>query len=392
MVKVKVGIENLRSEMPSRLKNLSFGVLVHPASVDSKLQHTVDILMKDGFRITALLGPQHGIRGETQDNMVEWEGFTDAKTRLPVFSLYGKHRKPTTEMLSHFDCLMVDLQDVGARYYTFIWTMDLAMSACAQIGMPVVVLDRPNPINGVSVQGNVMEDMNFSSFVGLKPLPVRHAMTIGEIACYLKDVYYPSLDLSIIKMKGWRRELWFDQTNLSWVMPSPNMPTLDTATVYPGQCLLEGTNLSEGRGTTRPFEIFGAPFIDPDRLVSRLKDYRLKGVVFRPLYFIPTFQKHAGLLCGGAQIHVIDRKAFRPFKTSVAILKAVRELYPEERLWRDPPYEYEYEKLPIDILAGSDNLRLGIDKGKALREMEHDWQLQCERFNRLYRTKYLLYS
>lgn len=255
----------------------------------------------------------------------------------------------------------------------------------------VVILDRPNPINGVDIEGPVL-DMNYVSFVGLKPLPVRHGMTIGEIASYIKDKFYPSLELYIIKMEGWKRVMWFDSTGLPWVMPSPNMPTLDTATVYPGMCLFEGTNLSEGRGTTRPFEIFGAPFIEPDRLIKRLEEFRLSGVIFRPLYFELTFQKYARQLCGGCQIHVIDRDRFRPFKVAVAILKAVYELYPSEFQWRRPPYEYEKEKLPIDILAGTDRLRSFIEDGEDLKEIENWWQSQARYFDRAVRRRYLLYE
>ncbi len=390
-VKVTLPVGRLSKALPKYLRGLRAGLLVHPASVNSKLIHTSELAIGSTYiNVTALLGPQHGIRGETQDNMVEWEGFKDPKTGLPVFSLYGRHRKPPRDMLRYFDYIIIDLQDVGARYYTFIWTMALVMEACEEVSMPVVVLDRPNPINGTDTEGPVL-DMAFSSFVGLKPLPVRHGMTIGEIACYLQDRFYKSLRLHVIEMKGWRRLYWFDQTRLPWVMPSPNMPTLDTATVYPGQCLLEGTTLSEGRGTTRPFEIFGAPFIDPERLINRLTEFKLKGVRFRPLYFVPTFQKHSGTICGGAQIHITNRKTYKPFKTTVAILKAIRELYPEEKLWRQPPYEYEYHKLPIDILTGSDRLRNDIEQGKGLKDMEVWWHQQRDHFNRHIRREYLLY-
>ncbi|HWR89865.1 MAG TPA: DUF1343 domain-containing protein, partial [Dissulfurispiraceae bacterium] len=255
----------------------------------------------------------------------------------------------------------------------------------------VVVLDRPNPINGTATEGPIL-DPAFSSFVGLRPLPVRHGMTIGEIGAWLAGTFHHSLDYHVIPMEGWTRDLWFDETGLPWVMPSPNMPTPETALVYPGMCLLEGTSLSEGRGTTRPFEIFGAPFIDSESLVRSLEAYRLPGVRFRPLSFEPTFQKHAGKLCGGAQIHVTNRRVFRPFKTAVAIIRAVRQLYPGEPIWRDPPYEYEAEKLPFDILAGTDRLRLDIDRGVEPDAMEAWWQPQCRQFNTTVRKRYLLYD
>jgi uncharacterized protein YbbC (DUF1343 family) len=255
----------------------------------------------------------------------------------------------------------------------------------------VVVLDRPNPIGGHITEGPVL-DTTYASFVGLRPLPVRHGMTIGEIGNYLRNEFYSSLDFHVIPMQGWKRKIWFNDTGLPWVMPSPNMPTLDTAAVYPGTCLLEGTNLSEGRGTTRPFEIFGAPFIDPEILVSHLNQFRLHGVVFRPMYFQPTFQKHAGKLCRGAQIHIVNREKFKPFKTGIAILKIIHDLYPEHFEWKQPPYEYETEKMPIDILAGTDKLRIGIEKDGKLDQMEEWWQEQCQQFHRTYRKRYLMYT
>lgn len=388
---VLTGLDRLEKAWPKELKGLRVGLLVHPASVNRKLEHSLNVFLKSKkFRLKALFGPQHGIRGETQDNMVEWEGFRDPQTGLPVYSLYGHKRKPEPEMLKDVDVLAIDLQDIGSRYYTFIWTMELCMQACLENNKSVVILDRPNPINGLSAEGAVL-DMSFASFVGQRPLPIRHTLTVGEIARYLKNEFYPSLDLHIMKMQGWKRNMWFDQTKLPWVMPSPNMPTLDTAIVYPGMCLLEGTNLSEGRGTTRPFEIFGAPFIEPDILIKRLKDFKLSGVVFRAMYFLPTFQKHAGMLCGGSQIHVIDRNKFKPFKAGVAILKAVRDLYPEQFRWKEPPYEYETQKMPIDILAGTDRLRRNIEKGKDIKNMESWWYSETKVFEKI-RKKYLLYK
>ncbi len=293
-------------------------------------------------------------------------------------------------MLADIDALLIDVQDVGARYYTFIWTMDLCMEACLKGQKSIVILDRPNPIGGRLTEGPVL-DPAFASFVGQRLLPVRHGMTIGEIATYLKESFYPSLDLHVVQMEGWKRGMWFDETALPWVLPSPNMPTLDTATVYPGMCLLEGTNMSEGRGTTRPFELFGAPFINPDTLIGLLETFRLPGVVFRPLHFQPTFQKHAGKLCGGAQIHVINREKFRPFKTGVAIIKAINELYPGQFRWKKPPYEYEKKKMPIDILAGTDRLRKEIEKGSPLAHMEEMWKQQCSEFDRRVRRDLLIY-
>ncbi len=377
---------------PRKLKDSRIGLLVHSASVNKKLERTNNLFFKSGkFELKALFGPQHGIRGETQDNMVEWEGFRDKQTGLPVYSLYGHTRKPEPSMLRDLDVMVIDLQDAGSRYYTFIWTMDLCMKACLEMGKSVVILDRPNPIGGVQAEGPVL-DIAFESFVGQRPLPIRHGMTIGEIGSYLRNKFYPALDFHVIPMRGWKRKMWLHDTDLTWVMPSPNMPTLDTATVYPGMCLLEGTNLSEGRGTTRPFEIFGAPFIEAEIMVKGLKAFKLPGVVFRPMYFEPTFQKHAGRLCGGAQIHVVNRERFKPFKTGVAILKAVHGLYPQHFAWSQPPYEYETKKLPIDILAGTDELRRSIGNGKDLGQMEEWWKEQCQQFHRKVRRRFLMYK
>jgi uncharacterized protein YbbC (DUF1343 family) len=389
---VKTGLELFEKKWPVRFKGARVGLLVHPASVNKRFEHTVENFVRSQkCNLTALFGPQHGIRGETQDNMVEWKGFHDHKTGLPVFSLYGKLRKPSPHMLSNLDVMVVDLQDVGSRYYTFIWTMELCMQACLGEGKAMVVLDRPNPLGGALVEGTVLE-RGYASFVGNRPLQVRHGMTFGEIAWYLKDEFYPSLDLHVIPMEGWKRKMWFDETDIPWVMPSPNMPTIETAAVYPGMCLLEGTLLSEGRGTTRPFEIFGAPFIDPDSLVARLSEYKLPGVLFRPLYFQPTFQKHAGRLCGGAQIHVTNRERFRPFKTGVAVLKAIHDLCPDYFRWKKPPYEYETEKMPVDILAGTERLRRGIERGENLEQMEAWWRQESVHFQKTVRKRFLMYD
>jgi uncharacterized protein YbbC (DUF1343 family) len=391
-MKVRIGLDNFERHWPKKLKGARAGILVHPASVNSKLEHTVSILHKSRkISLKALFGPQHGIRGETQDNMIEWEGFRDRATGLPVYSLYGRTRKPEKAMLKDIDVLVIDLQDIGSRYYTFIWTMELCMEACQEMGKSVVIFDRPNPIGGLIIEGTVLDE-SFKSFVGQRPIPVRHGMTIGEIGLYLKSEYYHSLDLEVISMSGWSRKSWFDETGLPWVMPSPNMPLPDTAIVYPGMCLLEGTNLSEGRGTTRPFEIFGAPFINPEILVKRLDEYKLPGVIFRPLYFQPTFQKHEGKLCGGAQMHITNRQRFKPFKTGVAIIKTAHDLYPKDFNWKEPPYEYETEKMPIDILAGTDRLRTDIESGRPLNTMEEWWREECGQFNKTVRKKYLIYK
>lgn len=389
---VRIGLELFEKKIHKKFRYCNAGLLVHPASINKNYKHAVEVLLKSKkIKLKALFGPQHGIYGHTQDNMIEWEGFIDNKTSLPVYSLYGKTRKPTPDMLKDIDLMIIDLQDIGSRYYTFIWTMDLCMEACYELKKGVIILDRPNPIGANIIEGTVLEE-NFTSFVGQKPLPIRHGMTIGEIAIYLKNQYYSKIDLQIIKMENYKRNMWFDKTGLPWVMPSPNMPTLDTAIAYTGMCLLEGTNISEGRGTTKPFEIFGAPFIEPVLLTNKLKELNLEGVVFRPLYFQPTFNKYIGILCGGAQIHVIDRKKFKPFKTAVAIIKIIYNLYYNDFSWRLPPYEYEQKKLPFDILAGTDKLRKFIENGEKIKSIVDWYQDACDIFNRKFRKNSLIYK
>ncbi|MFH1844192.1 MAG: DUF1343 domain-containing protein [bacterium] len=371
---VQTGLDRLLADDCAVLRDQRLGLLVHPASVDSRLRHAATLLhTAANVDLRCLFGPQHGLRGETQDNMAEWDGFRDPQTGLPAYSLYGDTRQPTPEQLAGIDTLVIDLQDVGARYYTFIWSVLLCLQACAEAGKRVVVLDRPNPIGGALRSGNVL-DPSFTSFVGMAPIPMRHSLTIGELAFYFCAHFELGVDLQVIWMDGWRRHMWFDDTGLPWVLPSPNIPTLDTATVYPGFCLLEGTELSEGRGTTRPFEIFGAPFIDPARLINRLEQWSVPGCTFRPLHFEPTFQKHAGRLCGGAQVHVTDRERFCSVLCATAALAAIHELWPDDFRWKQPPYEYETVKLPIDILAGGERYRRAIEAGRSPDEIAAAWE------------------
>ncbi len=351
---VRLPIDHLHDLWPRDLRGARIGAVLHPASVSSTLEHSSRVLERhsgDLFQLRAFFGPQHGYLGQTQDNMIEWRGYMHPRLGIPVHSLYGEHREPTDEMLEGLDALLVDMQDIGARYYTFIWTLYLCMRACERRGIPVLVLDRPNPINGIAVEGPMLNPA-YRSFVGLHPLPVRHGKTIGELAKQFRRDTFLNCDLRVLPMEGWERQMWFDETGLPWVMPSPNMPTLDTATVYPGMCLFEATNVSEGRGTTRPFELFGAPWIDAADLAQTLNGLALPGVFFRESYFQPTFHKYAGQLCGGAQIHVLDREAFLPFRTAIEILRHVRTRYRANFEWKAPPYEYEHERLPIEILIG----------------------------------------
>ena len=384
------GLDRFERAFPRRWRGARAGLVCHPASVNAALEHASSLLLRSKqVGLAALFGPQHGLLGQTQDNMEEWKGFRDTATGLHAYSLYGAVRKPRREWLAGLDLLVADLQDVGSRAYTFVWTLALCMEACAEEGKGVLVLDRPNPIGGALVEGPVL-DPAYSSFVGLHPLPVRHGMTIGEIALYLRDRYYPDLDLSVVPMEGWRRGHDFRRTGLPWVMPSPNMPTPDTALVYPGMVLLEGTNLSEGRGTTRPFELFGAPFAEARAVVRRLEAFGLPGAVFRPASFKPAFQKWAGRLCHGAQVHVADAGTFRPFTTGAAVVKAFHDLYPKRFAWKRPPYEYEREKRPIDLLAGSARLRRGIEEGRGLEAMWEEWAAEVRAFAPI-RREALLY-
>jgi uncharacterized protein YbbC (DUF1343 family) len=367
------------------------GLIANPASVDASYVHAVDRFAACGdLRLTAIFGPQHGAGAELQDNMVESADDVDQRLGIPVYSLYGEHRKPTAAMLANVDVLFCDLFDVGARVYTFPWTMALAMEACAEHGRRLVVLDRPNPVGGAVVEGNVL-DPAFRSFVGLYPIPMRHGLTMGELATLVNREFRIGAELEVIELEGWRRDRWLDETGLPWVMPSPNMPTLDTATVYAGTVLVEGTNLSEGRGTTRPFELVGAPWVDAQRFAGYLNGLGLPGVRFRPTWFRPTFDKWRDERCGGVQVHVTDRRSFRPFFTGLALLRTALELYPLEFAWRKPPFEYEYEKLPIDILCGTDRARTLLERGASLEEMEAGWAAELAAFRDL-RGRYLRYG
>jgi uncharacterized protein YbbC (DUF1343 family) len=362
------------------LRGQRVGLLMHPASVDRHLRPAVRLLQEAStVALTALFGPQHGILGQTQDNMIEWEGFTDRLTGVPVYSLYGARRRPTADMLDAVDTLVVDLQDVGARYYTFIWTLLLCLEACAETGRKVVVLDRPNPLGGRHTEGNVL-DPAYRSFVGLAPIPMRHGLTIGELAGFFVQWRGLQVDLEVVWMDGWRRDMFFNQTGLPWVLPSPNLPTLETALVYPGGCLLEGTALSEGRGTTRPFEIFGAPYVEPETLVGLLASWSLPGCRLRPLYFEPTFHKFAGQVCGGVQVHITDPLRFESVVTYTAAITAIRQLWPDRFAWKQPPYEYEADKLPIDILAGGSRWREHVEDGTSPWQMKAEWLEQLQVF------------
>ncbi|MGE0393718.1 MAG: exo-beta-N-acetylmuramidase NamZ domain-containing protein [Vicinamibacterales bacterium] len=373
-----------------RLRGLTAGIVCNHASVDGRFRHVVDRLAAaDGVRLGAIFGPQHGFRSDVQDNMIETAHAKDARRRVPVYSLYSETREPTAEMLAGLDVLVVDLQDVGARIYTYIYTLANCLRACRRHGVPVIVCDRPNPIGGVLVEGATLVP-GFESFVGQFPIPMRHGMTIGELARLFNDAFGLGAEVDVAPLTGWTRGMHADDTGLPWVMPSPNMPTLDTAIVYPGTVLFEGTMLSEGRGTTRPFELVGLPGIDAERFADAMNAEGHAGVFFRPAVFEPTFQKHARTACGGCQIHVTDRTAFRPVAVGVALIAQFRRLAPGTFAWRRPPYEYEHEKEPFDILAGSATLRTQIEAGVPAREIAASWREDEAAFTRL-RQPHLLY-
>jgi uncharacterized protein YbbC (DUF1343 family) len=410
---VRTGIEVLARVRPRLLRGRRVGLLMHPASITSGLVSTRQVV-RDlcGADLRALFGPQHGFAGEKQDNMIESGHGVDPELGIPIHSLYSETRSPTREMLREIDVLLVDLQDVGTRVYTFEWTTALALEACAETGRQVVLLDRPNPIGGLLVEGNLIRP-GYTSFVGLYPVPMRHGLTLGELAALVNArmsdgagpvsaggrdgrrrapgaprrdgalVRCPGrCDLTVVPMEGWRRHMLFPATGLPWVLPSPNMPAFDTALVYPGQVLLEGTNLSEGRGTTRPFEIFGAPWLDPGAVRRRFERRRLPGLVLREHAFEPTFHKWAREVCRGFQIHVLDRAVYRPYLTTLALLQDVLAEHRDRFEWKNPPYEYVTDKRPIDVLTGDPAIRKALEEGEDLRAIERSWRDEIADFER----------
>jgi uncharacterized protein YbbC (DUF1343 family) len=389
---VQPGLEVLLEE-PEPILGKRIGLVTNQSAVTRDLQHAARLLQAGrGWKLEVLFGPEHGIWGEAQD-MAHVSHSTDPLTGLEVYSLYGSSREqltPPADVLETLDALVIDLQDIGSRYYTFIYTMALCMRAAAALGVEVIVLDRPNPIDGVHLEGNIREERH-SSFVGMFPLPTRHGMTAGELARYFNAKFNLGCNLTVVPMHGWRRTMWWGDTALPWVIPSPNMPTVYTAAVYPGMCLVEGTNLSEGRGTTHPFEFFGAPWLDPFKLADRLNALALRGVRFRPLYFLPTFQKHAGKACGGVELHVTDRRVFEPYKTGLWCVKIAHDADPERFDWRREPYEFEKDRLAIDLLAGTDRYRFIIESGGDLDAWSAEWEEPLREFARA-RAEFLLYS
>ena len=384
------GIERLLQSHRELVAGRRVGLVCNPASVDANLRHSADRLFEDPeIKLTAIFGPQHGFRSDLQDNMIETPHGKDSRRNVPVFSLYSETREPTADMLRNLDVLVIDLQDVGTRVYTYVYTMANCMRAAARHGVRVVVCDRPNPVGGDAIEGASLEPQ-WTSFVGQFPIPLRHGMTIGELARLFNETFGLGATLDVVPLEGWRRSMYFDETRLPWVIPSPNIPTLDTAVVYPGAVLFEGTMLSEGRGTTRPFELIGAPWIDGDRLSDAMNARELPGVHFRSVFFEPTFQKHARETCGGCQPHVTDRQAFLPVRTAVELIEEFRKQNPSRFAWRQPPYKYELEKQPIDLLYGNDRLRATIDSGQDMNALVASWRPEEDAFRRL-REPFLLY-
>src|SRR5437588_7097088 len=334
---IKLGVERLLTDKIDLLRGVRVGLVCNQASVDHTLRHVADVFHQHrAVKLTALFGPQHGIRGDVQDNMVENGHGIDRNTGLPVYSLYSETREPTEEMLKDVDVIVVDLQGVGCRIYTFVYTLANCMRAAKKFGKKVIACDRPNPIGGTQVAGNLL-DPAFASFVGQFPVPTRTGMTDGELAWMFNEQFGIGSDFECVPMEGWSRELWYDETDAHWVLPSPNIPTVCSASVFPGTVHLEGTQMSEGRGTTRPFELVGAPYVEAWELARHLEGFGLPGVKFRATNFLPTFQKHAGVTCGGVQVHVLDREAYRPVLTGVAIVKSCFDLYGESFRWKEPP-------------------------------------------------------
>jgi uncharacterized protein YbbC (DUF1343 family) len=363
MATVTIGLENCLESPPKVLRNAArFGLLANQASVNNEFHYSSTLLARRfPGRLAAIFSPQHGFWGEQQANMIETGHGRDELLGVPVYSLYSETRKPTPAMLQGLECLVIDLQDVGTRIYTFAWTMMACLESCALAGIPVVVLDRPNPLSGDSLEGPLL-DLHYASFVGRSAIPMRYGLTMGELAQWLNAQHKIGADLGVVKMSGWFRRMLWPDTGRTWVLTSPNLPRWEGCLVYPGQVLLEGTNVSEGRGTTTPFEVFGAPFVSPIKLLAGLAHFKLAGLHLRPVRFLPTFHKWRDKSCGGFYLHVTEAASFRPLRTTLAIITTIRRLWPSEFAWRDPPYEYETVKAPIDILFGNCRFREALEK------------------------------
>jgi uncharacterized protein YbbC (DUF1343 family) len=386
-----LGIEKIVAERSDILRRQRVGLVCNQASVlPETFRHAADAFHEHpDINLTTLFGPQHGIRGDVQYNMIETPHVRDERTGIMVYSLYSEVREPTEEMVADIDTFVVDLQDVGCRIYTFVYTMANCMRAAKRFGKRVVVCDRPNPIGGNKIEGNITEDA-FRSFVGQYALPTRHGMTIGELAKTFNEHFGIGCELEIVEMENWSRDMWGDETGLPWILPSPNIPDVDTCVVFPATVHIEGTELSEGRGTTLPFFLNGAPFVDPYAWAAEMRKFDFPGVAFREAYFRPWFAEFAGETCGGVQIHVTDREAFTPVIVGIAMVKTAYDMYPDKFQWRQNAYEYEFGKNPFDVICGTDKIRKQIEAGTAIREIEEDWAAGLKKFDEA-RKPYLIY-
>jgi uncharacterized protein YbbC (DUF1343 family) len=384
-----LGCDVFLQSPPKWFGSKRLGLLANQASVNKSLKSVKKMIIDAGGNLKCVFSPQHGFYSEKQANMIESGDFRDPESGLPVVSLYSGSREPAPEALEAIDILLIDLQDVGTRVYTYTATIGLCIEACARAGKSVVILDRPNPINGTEIEGNLVESA-YRSFVGRYPVPMRHGLTAAEFARYVCKVANLDCDLEVVPMRGWTRGCNFDDLDLQWVYPSPNMPTWQTALVYPGMVLLEGTNISEGRGTTMPFQLFGAPFLDGQKLLCQLGAH-LDGVTLRPVTYEPAFDKYKGQTCSGFQIHVTDKKKFQPYRFGLALLRGLYTTHSDHFRWLDPPYEYEFEKLPIDILIGSRTIRENIEKGLPIDDIESGWTQGIKEY-RQRRQPILLYT
>ncbi len=383
---LQLGVDVLLDEQKDLIEGKRVGLITNPTGVDQELNSIVDLLHNDpDVELTALYGPEHGVRGDAQAGAYV-EFYNDETTGLPVYSLYGQTRKPTPEMLENVDVLLFDIQDVGTRFYTYIYTMAYAMEAAKENDIEFIVLDRPNPLGGHKVEGPVL-DREYSSFVGNYPIPLRHGMTVGELAKLFNEEFEIGADLTVVEMDGWKRNMYYDDTDLEFVLPSPNMPTLDTALVYPGAALIEGTNLSEGRGTTKPFELIGAPFVNSTEFAAVLNELDLPGVTFRAASFTPSISKHAGKLSHGVQIHVTNKKSYIPVETGLHIVKTLHDMYPDD-------FEFRAENSAgisfFDNLIGNGWIREAIENGDSVKDMEKEWKDELKEFEKV-RKDYLIY-
>lgn len=386
---VQTGLENFIENPPKQISGYRLGLLANPASTDRDFCHARELISRQfPGKLAALYSPQHGFFAEKQDNMIESDNMLDPVLQVPVFSLYGETRVPTKEMFDPIDILIIDLQDAGTRVYTFIYTMSYCLEAAKKFSKKILVLDRPNPVSGSVTEGNCLSP-EYASFVGRYPIPMRHGLTIGELAILFNSHFGIGCDLEVIPMKGWNRNMYFQDTGLPWIPPSPNLPTPVSAMVYPGQVLWEGTNVSEGRGTTQPFEIFGAPFFNTEKILSTLGGNRLPGIILRQLAFEPGFSKWKGDLCRGFQIHITDRCQYSPYITTLKLVQAVLFHHKDQFEWKQPPYEYEFKKLPIDLIIGDMELRQAIERFDSIDEIADFRKEKLDEFVRITRELWL---